>query len=69
MANKRTHPQHCIKVRDHLYEKRVFMYELAEALGISVSSLLIRFRKEQPEEIQQHWIEVIDQIAAQNAVN
>ncbi len=67
MANRRTRPARNLRVREQLDRKRVFQYELAEALNISVSSLLVRLRKEQPEDVQTEWIRLIDQIAEQNA--
>ena len=69
MANTRRHKLHNVRVRDYMYDKRVYQYELAQALGISVSNLLIKFRTEQPSEVQEHWIKAIDQIAAENDLN
>ncbi len=57
------------KPRKRLAETGVLTWQLAEALHMSASNLYVLLRTEQPEEIQQHWIEVIDEIAAKNAVN
>ncbi len=67
MANRRTRPARNLAVREELDRKRVFQYELADALGWSVSKLLINLRKEQPEEVQAEWIRIIDRIAEENA--
>lgn len=69
MANRRRHKVYNTRVRDYMYDKRVYQYELASELGISVSNLLIKFRSEQPPEIQERWIKAIDKIAEQNETN
>lgn len=52
-------------VRIHANDKHVFLWQIADALGLSESGFMKKIRIEQPEEIQQLWIEAIDQIAAE----
>lgn len=56
-----------LDVYDHLYDKRVYLYELADRMGIAVSTLQIRLRKERPIEEKRIMFQLIDQIAAENA--
>lgn len=46
-------------IRDAQYQKRIFGYQTAEILGISVSTFTRLMRKEQPEELQKEIAEMI----------
>ena len=51
-------------VRAYAKSKRVFMYEIANALGISEMTLIRKLRQELSEPDKQYYIDLIDSIAA-----
>lgn len=52
-----------IEIRKAMKERRLFNYELAEALGISEFTLSRRLRKELPQEEKNRILEIIDQLS------
>lgn len=53
-----------IDIRAYAKSKRVFMYEIAKALGISEMTLIRKLRQELSEPDKQYYIDLIDSIAA-----
>ena len=51
------------KVRIALMHYQVRQWQLADALGITATTLSVKMRKERPEEEQMHMIELIKAIA------
>lgn len=64
MAMKSPVQKKNIRIRNALDTYRVFAYELAEAMGISSSTLQIKMRKELPKADQDKAVELIKKIAA-----
>lgn len=52
-----------IEIRKTMKERRLFNYELAEALGISEFTLSRKLRKELPQEEKDKILQIIDQLA------
>lgn len=52
-----------IEIRKTMKERRLFNYELAEALGISEFTLSRKLRKELPQEEKNKILQIIDQLA------
>ena len=53
-----------IDVRQYATEKRVFQYEVADALGMSVSAFCCLLRKDLTEEQKNNILQIIDRLAA-----
>lgn len=52
-----------IEIRKAMKDRRLFNYELAEALGISEFTLSRKLRKELPQDEKNKILEIIDQLS------
>jgi hypothetical protein len=64
--NVKMRKQHNLLVRSALKKYKVFLYELADGLGVSEMTITRKMRVEQDEETQAHWIEIIKKIGNEN---
>ena len=54
-----------IRVRRALFETQTKIYEFAELIGVSDQPVFRRLRYEQPKEVQDEWIRLINEHAEQ----
>ncbi len=52
-------------IREHAKNKKVFLWEIADAIGIAEATFLRKMRKELPEKQQAEILALIQKIAAQ----
>lgn len=55
------------EIRSRAAEKGVYLWEIADKIGLRDSSFSRKLRKELPENEKQHIFKIIDKIAAEKA--
>ena len=52
-----------LKLKEYAKKKKVFLWQLADELGVSVETLNRRTRHELPENTQKEYMKLIDKVA------